>query len=137
VLITFPRSSRGSSFTVGLHRETPAGAFALCFTAGSATRAGISTCHADAALGVLQLVVVAIPEELFFRGYPERLEHVWPPTRRRSARRWAGVNCAERCSRSERAVIPNPQRLAVFSGAAVRLDARPYRLIAAGALYHA
>ena len=33
-------------------------------------------------VGCSQLVVIALPEELFFRGYVQgRLEEAWPPTR--------------------------------------------------------
>src|SRR5512138_449204 len=68
-----------------------------------------------ALLALSQLVVVAIPEELFFRGYlMERLERVWPPTRQLFG---AKVGCALVVSSAlfavgHVAVIPNPQRLA-------------------------
>jgi membrane protease YdiL (CAAX protease family) len=88
-----------------------------------------------------QLVVVAIPEELFFRGYlMERLERVWPPTRRLLG---APVGLALVVSSALFAlghllVIPNPQRLAVFFPALVFgwMRARTGS-IAAGAIFHA
>jgi len=94
-----------------------------------------------ALLALSQLVVVAIPEELFFRGYlMERLEHVWPPTRRLFG---APVGLALVASSALFAlghllVIPNPQRLAVFFPALVFgwMRARTGS-IAAGATFHA
>ncbi len=94
-----------------------------------------------AMLVLSQLVVVAIPEEVFFRGYlMERLEHVWPPTRRFLG---APVGLALVVSSALFAlghllVIPNPQRLAVFFPALVFgwMRARTGS-IAAGAVYHA
>ena len=88
-----------------------------------------------------QLVVVAIPEELFFRGYlMERLERVWPPTRRLLG---APVGLALVVSSvlfalGHLLVIPNPQRLAVFFPALVFgwMRARTGS-IAAGAVFHA
>jgi membrane protease YdiL (CAAX protease family) len=69
-----------------------------------------------------QLVVVAIPEELFFRGYlMGRLEERWPP-----ARRLLGAPVGRALIVSSLlfalghvAVVPNPQRLAVFFPALV------------------
>jgi len=92
-------------------------------------------------LALSQLVVVAIPEELFFRGYlMERLEKVWPPTRRLFG---APVGLALLASSALFAlghllVIPNPQRLAVFFPALVFgwMRARTGS-IAAGAVFHA
>lgn len=94
-----------------------------------------------ALLVLSQLVVVAIPEELFFRGYlMERLERVWPPTRRVLG---APVGLALVASSALFAlghvlVIPNPQRLAVFFPALVFgwMRARTGS-IAAGAVFHA
>jgi membrane protease YdiL (CAAX protease family) len=88
-----------------------------------------------------QLVVVAIPEELFFRGYlMARLEERWRPTRRLFG---APVGLALVVSSALFAlghvlVIPNPQRLAVFFPALVFgwMRARTGS-IAAGAGYHA
>jgi membrane protease YdiL (CAAX protease family) len=88
-----------------------------------------------------QLVVVAIPEELFFRGYLlVRLERVWRPTRRL----WgAPVGKALLVSSALFAlghlvVIPNPQRLAVFFPALVFGWMRGRTgSIAAGATFHA
>ena len=94
-----------------------------------------------ALLALSQLVVVAVPEELFFRGYlMERLERVWPPTRRLFG---APVGLALIASSALFAlghllVIPNPQRLAVFFPALAFgwMRARTGS-IAAGALFHA
>jgi len=90
---------------------------------------------------LVQLVVVAIPEELFFRGYlMERLERVWAPRRRLLG---APVGLALLASSALFAlghliVIPNPQRLAVFFPALVFgwMRARTGS-IAAGAVFHA
>ena len=105
-------------------------------------RAGTCTCpHDFALLALSQLVVVAIPEELFFRGYlMERLERVWPPTRA-SVRREGGLGAVVSSALfaiSHVAVIPNPQRLAVFFPALLFgwMRARTGS-IAAGALFHA
>ncbi|MDB4983037.1 MAG: Abortive infection protein, partial [Myxococcales bacterium] len=88
-----------------------------------------------------QLVVVAIPEELFFRGYLlVRLERVWRPTRRLFG---APVGKALLVSSALFAlghlvVIPNPQRLAVFFPALVFGWMRGRTgSIAAGATFHA
>ena len=94
-----------------------------------------------ALLAFSQLVVVAIPEELFFRGYlMGRLEHVWPPTHRLLG---APVGAALLVSSVLFAlghvlVVPNPQRLAVFFPALVFgwMRARTGS-IAAGATFHA
>jgi membrane protease YdiL (CAAX protease family) len=88
-----------------------------------------------------QLVVVAIPEELFFRGYLlVRLERVWRPTRRL----WgAPVGQALLVSSALFAlghivVVPSPQRLAVFFPALVFGWMRGRTgSIAAGATFHA
>ncbi|HMF41748.1 MAG TPA: CPBP family intramembrane glutamic endopeptidase [Polyangia bacterium] len=94
-----------------------------------------------ALLAAVQLIVVAIPEELFFRGYlMERLEQVWPPTRRLFGAKvgWALVVSSVLFALGHLAVIPNPQRLAVFFPALVFgwMRARTGS-IAAGALFHA
>ena len=87
-------------------------------------------------------MVVAIPEELFFRGYlMERLERVWPPDAPRcSARKvgWALVVSSALFALGHLLVIPNPQRLAVFFPALVFgwMRARTGS-IAAGATFHA
>jgi membrane protease YdiL (CAAX protease family) len=88
-----------------------------------------------------QLVVVAIPEELFFRGYlMERLEQVWPPTRTLFGAKigWALVVSSALFALGHLLVIPNPQRLAVFFPALVFgwMRARTGS-IAAGATFHA
>jgi membrane protease YdiL (CAAX protease family) len=88
-----------------------------------------------------QLVVVAIPEEIFFRGYLlVRLERVWRPTRRL----WgAPVGQALLVSSALFAlghlvVVPSPQRLAVFFPALVFGWMRGRTgSIAAGATFHA
>ena len=94
-----------------------------------------------AVLALSQLVVVAVPEELFFRGYLlERLEQVWPPTRRLLG---APVGAALVVSSALFAlghmiVIPNPQRLAVFFPALLFGWMRSRTgSIAPGAVYHA
>jgi uncharacterized protein len=96
----------------------------------------------DAALLALsQLVVVAIPEELFFRGYlMERLERVWPPTHRLLGAKvgWALVVSSALFAIGHVAVVPNPQRLAVFfPGLLFGWMRARTGSIAAGALYHA
>jgi membrane protease YdiL (CAAX protease family) len=88
-----------------------------------------------------QLVVVAIPEELFFRGYlMTRLQTRWPATRTVLG---APVGLALVVSSALFAlghivVVPNPQRLAVFFPALAFgwMRARTGS-IAAGACYHA
>src|SRR5450432_2417107 len=88
-----------------------------------------------------QLVVVAIPEEIFFRGYLlVRLERVWRPTRRL----WgAPVGLALVVSSAlfalgHLAVVPSAQRLAVFFPALVFGWMRGRTgSIAAGATFHA
>ena len=92
-------------------------------------------------LAFSQLVVVAIPEELFFRGYlMERLEQVWPPTKNLFGARvgWALVVSSALFALGHLLVIPNPQRLAVFFPALVFgwMRARTGS-IAAGATFHA
>ena len=91
-------------------------------------------------LALSQLVVVAIPEELFFRGYlMERLEQVWPPRRPARGPGGPGADRVERAVRARPpAVIPNPQRLAVFFPALLFgwMRARTGS-IAAGATFHA
>jgi len=94
-----------------------------------------------ALLALSQLIVVAIPEELFFRGYlMERLERVWPPTRRLLGAKvgWALIVSSVLFALGHIAVIPNPQRLAVFFPALAFgwMRARTGS-IAAGAFFHA
>ena len=94
-----------------------------------------------ALLAFSQLVVVAIPEELFFRGYlMERLEQVWPPTRALFGAKvgWALLMSSALFALGHLLVIPNPQRLAVFFPALVFgwMRARTGS-IAAGATFHA
>jgi membrane protease YdiL (CAAX protease family) len=94
-----------------------------------------------ALLAFFQLLVVAVPEELFFRGYlMERLEQRWPARRQILG---APVGLALVVSSAlfaigHLAVIPNPQRLAVFFPALLFgwMRARTGS-IAAGAAYHA
>jgi membrane protease YdiL (CAAX protease family) len=88
-----------------------------------------------------QLVVVAIPEELFFRGYLlTRLEERWPSRRRLFGAPvgWALVVSSLLFALGHLVVVPNPQRLAVFFPALVFgwMRARTGS-IAAGAAYHA
>ena len=88
-----------------------------------------------------QLVVVAIPEELFFRGYlMGRLEERWPP-----ARRLFGAPIGRALVVSSLlfalghvVVVPNPQRLAVFFPALVFgwMRARTGSIVP-GAAFHA
>jgi len=88
-----------------------------------------------------QLVVVAIPEELFFRGYlMGRLEERWPATRRLFG---APIGRALIVSSvlfalGHVAVVPNPQRLAVFFPALVFgwMRARTGSIVP-GAAFHA
>lgn len=88
-----------------------------------------------------QIAVVAIPEELFFRGYlMTRLERRWRPTRTFLG---APVGMALVVSSAlfaigHIAVVPNPQRLAVFFPALLFgwMRARTGS-IAPGALFHA
>src|SRR6202142_1713907 len=92
-------------------------------------------------LALSQLVVVAIPEELFFRGYlMERLERVWPPTRQIFGAKGgrALLACSALFALGHLLVIPTPQRLAVFFPALVFgwMRARTGS-IAAGATFHA
>jgi membrane protease YdiL (CAAX protease family) len=88
-----------------------------------------------------QLIVVAIPEELFFRGYlMQRLDQRWPPARRLLG---AAIGPALLVSSVLFAighvlVVPNPQRLAVVFPALVFgwMRARTGSIIP-GALFHA
>jgi len=87
------------------------------------------------------LVVTAIPEEIFFRGYLlERLERVWPPRRRLFGGRvgLALVVSSALFALAHVAVIPNPVRLAVFFPSLVFgwMWSRTGS-IAVGALFHA
>jgi uncharacterized protein len=107
---------------------------------------GWTPSHADlpadfALVAVTQLVVIAVPEELFFRGYLlGRLEQRWPPVRRLFG---APVGRALLVSSLLFAVGHvlvdlNPQRVAVFFPALVFgwMRARTGS-IAAGAAFHA
>jgi uncharacterized protein len=87
------------------------------------------------------LVVTAIPEEIFFRGYlMERLERVWPPRRRLFGAKvgLALVVSSALFAIAHVAVIPNPVRLAVFFPSLVFgwMWSRTGS-IAVGALFHA
>ena len=87
------------------------------------------------------LVVTAIPEEIFFRGYlMDRLERVWPPRRRLFGARvgLALVVSSALFALAHVAVIPNPVRLAVFFPSLVFgwMWSRTGS-IAVGALFHA
>jgi membrane protease YdiL (CAAX protease family) len=88
-----------------------------------------------------QLVVVAIPEEIFFRGYLlVRLERVWRPTRRLwgAPVGWALLVSSALFALGHLAVVPSPQRLAVFFPALVFGWMRGRTgSIAAGATFHA
>ena len=88
-----------------------------------------------------QLVVVAFPEEIFFRGYLlVRLERVWRPTRRL----WGApvgqalVVSSALFALGHLIVVPSPQRLAVFFPALVFGWMRGRTgSVAAGATFHA
>jgi len=87
------------------------------------------------------LVVTAIPEEIFFRGYlMERLERVWPPRRRLFGAKvgLALVVSSALFAVAHVAVIPNPVRLSVFFPSLVFgwMWSRTGS-IAVGALFHA
>jgi membrane protease YdiL (CAAX protease family) len=90
-----------------------------------------------------QLIVVAIPEELFFRGYlMPRLDRHWPSERRRTLF-GAPVGRALLLSSllfavGHVVVVPNPQRLAVFFPALVFgwMRARTGSIVP-GAVFHA
>jgi len=90
---------------------------------------------------VFTFLFIAIPEELFFRGYLlERLEQVWPPTRRLLGAPvgLALLVCSALFALGHVLVVPNPQRLAVFFPALIFgwMRARTGSL-AAGAAFHA
>jgi len=90
-----------------------------------------------------QLIVVAIPEELFFRGYlMQRLDRCWPSARRRILF-GAPVGSALLVSSllfavGHVVVVPNPQRLAVFFPALIFgwMRARTGSIVP-GAVFHA
>ena len=146
VLITVPAFVAGVFVFYGRVCATPAPPLAQSFAPLCHHWLGYARGHLhappDAALLALsQLVVVAIPEELFFRGYlMERLERVWPPTRRIAGAKvgWALLVSSLLFALGHLAVIPNPQRLAVFFPALLFgwMRARTGS-IAAGAAFHA
>jgi membrane protease YdiL (CAAX protease family) len=93
----------------------------------------------DEALG--QLLVIALPEEAFFRGYLQTsLEERWPPRHRvlGAPLGWAVVVTSAVFALGHLATVPEPARLAVFfpSLAFGWLRARTGG-IGAGVLYHA
>jgi hypothetical protein len=92
-------------------------------------------------LAANQLLVVALPEEVFFRGYLlQRLESRWPPHVRVAGAQvgWALVASAVLFALGHVLVDFNPQRLAVFFPALIFgwMRARTGSL-AAGAAFHA
>jgi hypothetical protein len=94
-----------------------------------------------AQLALAQVVVVAVPEELFFRGYlMDRLEERWPSTRLFLGARvgWPLLVSSALFAVGHLLVIPEAQRLAVFFPALVFgwMRARTGS-IAPGALFHA
>jgi membrane protease YdiL (CAAX protease family) len=146
ILVTFPAFIAGFFLFYGRVCAMPTAPLAHSFAPLCRHWLGWAHGHLhappDAALLALsQVVVVAIPEELFFRGYlMERLEQVWPPTRRIAGAKvgWALIVSSALFALGHVAVIPNPQRLAVFFPALLFgwMRARTGS-IAAGALYHA
>ena len=146
MLITFPAFVAGFFVFYGRVCATPDTPFARVFAPICHQWLGYAGGHLHlppraAVLALSQLVVVAIPEELFFRGYlMERLERVWPPTRRIAGAKvgWALVVSSALFALGHVAVIPNPQRLAVFFPALLFgwMRARTGS-IAAGATFHA
>ena len=91
-----------------------------------------------------QLIVVAIPEEIFFRGYlMEKLDRRWAPSERRRVVLGAPVGKALLVSSllfavGHVVVVPNPQRLAVFFPALLFgwMRARTGSIMS-GAIFHA
>jgi membrane protease YdiL (CAAX protease family) len=91
-----------------------------------------------------QLIVVAIPEEIFFRGYlMEKLDRRWAPLERRRVVLGAPLGKGLIVSSllfaiGHVVVVPNPQRLAVFFPALVFgwMRARTGSIMA-GAIFHA
>jgi hypothetical protein len=145
-LLTFPAFVVGFFVFYG-HACGPAGAWLapffgrLCHHWHGLRGGGLHLPDRFAISALNQLVVVAIPEEIFFRGYLlVRLERVWRPTRRLFG---APVGKALVVSSAlfalgHLAVIPNPQRLAVFFPALVFGWMRGRTgSIAAGATFHA
>ena len=146
VLLTFPAFVAGFFLFYDRVCALPTAPLARSFAPLCRHWLGFSRGHLHAPpdlalLALSQLVVVAIPEELFFRGYlMERLEQVWPPTRRLLGAKvgWALIVSSALFALGHLVVIPNPQRLAVFFPALLFgwMRARTGS-IAAGALYHA
>ena len=144
--LTFPAFVAGFFAFYGQVCSVPASAATRFFGTLCNRWLGFSDGHLHlppgfALLALSQLVVVAIPEELFFRGYlMERLERVWPPTRHLFGAPvgLALVASSALFARGHLLVIPNPQRLAVFFPALVFgwMRARTGS-IAAGATFHA
>lgn len=92
-------------------------------------------------LAANQVLIVAVPEEVFFRGYLlERLEARWPPRLRVAGANvgWALLASAVLFALGHVLVDLNPQRLAVFFPALIFgwIRARTGSL-AAGAAFHA
>jgi hypothetical protein len=144
--ITFPGFLLGFFWFYGVVCGAHGAAFAQWFGGLCARWQGwhggaLTFPHSFLLLALNQLVVVAIPEELFFRGYLlGRLEERWPSRRRLFG---APVGAALLVSSllfavGHLVVVPNPQRLAVFFPALVFgwMRARTGS-IAAGAAFHA
>jgi CAAX protease family protein len=146
LVLTFPAFTLGFFAFYGRVCAAPTAPLArafgsICIHWLGATRGHLHLPASFALLAASQLLVVAIPEELFFRGYlMERLEKVWPPTRRLLGAPvgWALIASSVLFALGHLLVIPNPQRLAVFFPALVFgwMRARTGS-IAAGAAFHA
>jgi membrane protease YdiL (CAAX protease family) len=145
-LVTFPAFVAGFFLFYG-HACGPSGAWLspffgrLCHHWHGIAGGSLRLPDRFAITALNQLVVVAIPEELFFRGYLlVRLERVWRPTRRLFGAPvgWALVVSSALFALGHVAVIPNAQRLAVFFPALVFGWMRGRTgSIAAGATFHA
>jgi uncharacterized protein len=107
---------------------------------------GLTGAHLEVPPGLLlatitQIVVIAIPEELFFRGYLQsRLEERWPPRRRLAGAPvgWALVAGSALFALGHLLVDFDPQRLAVFVPGLIFAWMRARTgSIAAGATFHA